>query len=480
MKRLISAMLFCTLLLASCGSTGETQDTTKADDGTSDTTQPAETDRLDELGARDLGGREFVIMDANDYPTSSDNVYDEERAGDTVNDAVHMRDTAIGDRYNLKITYLRPDSAGAGCKTLSQGYLAGDKVCDLIYSTGADSGTLLNLVSQGMLADLADIPYLSFDKPWWSRFSYENLTLGGRIFFTTGDIMPAMYVSPVVMCANLTLLEKYTPDADIYALVTEGKWTIDRLLEYVKFNDDLDGDGKLHTGHDFFGYVGDSTGSELSANAFLVAGGVDLCTNTGDNITIDLAGERAAKLVEKLAALVPQEKMDDRREYITTLKTDRAIFIQTYMGSMSSRLRDMTSDYLILPLPKFDEAQEDYKCMINGWGACFVAIPDNADVDESGFVAEALGYESYRKVRPEIYERLLKQKLARDERSTAMIDLIFSDLTIDFNALCNFGGITSAVSNAVYKGQPLASNIAKKQSAADEAIAKFITGWMQE
>ena len=226
--------------------------------------------------------------------------------------------------------------------------------------------------------------------------------------------------------------------------------------------------------------MGDSTGSELSANAFLVAGGVDLCTNTGDDITIDLAGERAAKLVEKLAALVPNEKMDDRREYITTLKTDRAIFIQTYMGSMSGRLRDMTSDYLILPLPKFDEAQEDYKCMINGWGACFVAIPDNADVDESGFVAEALGYESYRKVRPEIYERLLKQKLARDERSTAMIDLIFSDLTIDFNALCNFGGITSAVSNAVYKGQPLASNIAKKQSAADEAIAKFITGWMQE
>ncbi|MDY4435861.1 MAG: hypothetical protein SPF08_11955, partial [Candidatus Flemingibacterium sp.] len=98
MKRLISAMLFCTLLLASCGSTGETQDTTKADDGTSDTTQPAETDRLDELGSRDLGGREFVIMDANDYPTTSSNVYDEERIGDAVNDAVHMRDTKIGER----------------------------------------------------------------------------------------------------------------------------------------------------------------------------------------------------------------------------------------------------------------------------------------------------------------------------------------------------------------------------------------------
>ncbi len=478
MKRIISTLLFCTLLLASCGSTVEPQETTKVDGEMSDSTQPAETDRLDALGEKDLGGREFVIMDANDYPTSSDNVYDEERAGDTVNDAVHMRDTAIGDRYNLKITYLRPDSAGAGCKTLSQGYLAGDKVCDLIYSTGADSGTLLNLVSQGMLADLADISYLSFDKPWWSRFSYENLTLGGRIFFTTGDIMPAMYVSPVVMCANLTLLEKYTPDADIYALVTEGKWTIDQLLEYTKFNDDLDGDGKLHTGHDFFGYVGDSTGSGLSAGAFVVAGGVDLCTNNGDEITIDLVSDRAVKVVEKLAQLMPKERMDDRREYLNgTFKTGRAIFIQSYMGGS---LRDMEDDFAIIPLPKFDEAQEDYKCQINGWGACATAVPDNADIDESGFIMEALAYEAYGTVRPEIYDKLLKQKLARDERTTAMIDLIFSDLTIDFNALCDFGGTLTVVANAVYKDKPLASNIAKKQSAADEAIVKFITGWMQE
>ena len=60
---------------------------------------------------------------------------------------------------------------------------------------------------------------------------------------------------------------------------TTGKWTIDRLLEYTKFNDDLDGDGRLHTGHDFFGYVGDSTGSGLSAGAFVVAGSVDLLHN---------------------------------------------------------------------------------------------------------------------------------------------------------------------------------------------------------
>ena len=471
--------LFCTLLLASCGSTGETQDTTaKSDEGTSDSTQAAETGRLEELGAKDLGGREFVIMDANDYPSTSTNVYDEEKNGDAVNDAVHMRDTKIGDRYNTKITYLRPESAGAGCRTISQGYLAGDKVCDMVFSTSADTNTLLNLVSQGMLADLNSISYISFDKPWWSRFAYDNLTFGGKTYMAIGEITAATYYSPVVMYGNLNLLDKYTPDTDIFELVNDGKWTIDKLLEYTKFNDDLDGDGKLHTGHDFFGYVGDSTGSGLSAGAFVVAGGVDLCTNTGDEITIDLVSDRATKVVEKLAQLMPNEKMDDRREYInSTFKTGRAIFIQSYMGG---DLRDMEDDFAIIPLPKFDEAQENYKCQINGWGACATAIPDNANIDESGFIMEALAYESYVTVRPEIYDKLLKQKVARDERTTAMIDLIFSDLTIDFNALCDFGGTLTVVANAVYKDKPLASNMAKKQSAADEAIAKFISGWMQE
>lgn len=166
MKRFISALLFCALLLASCGSTGETQNTANSDDASSDSSQTAETDRLDELGEKDLGGHGFVIMDANDYPSRSMNVYGEEKTGDTVNDAVYVRDMKISERYNTKINYLRPASGREGCTTLSQGYLAGDKVCDLVYSTSADSGTLRGLISQGMLADLNAIQYISFDKPW--------------------------------------------------------------------------------------------------------------------------------------------------------------------------------------------------------------------------------------------------------------------------------------------------------------------------
>ena len=109
-----------------------------------------------------------------------------------------------------------------------------------------------------------------------------------------------------------------------------------------------------------------------------------------------------------------------------------------------------------------------------------MAIPDNTDVDEVGFFAEALCYDAYVNVRPAVYDNLLKTKLARDERSTNMIDIIYAGLYIDFGAICNFGGMNASLGDAVYKGEPLASSLASKQSAAEQAIEEFTKSWMAD
>lgn len=462
--------------LSACGSGEESANDTRAD--SEEKTTAVETDYLDSLGAKNFGGQTFVIMDANDYPDSSINVTWDEMNGDLVNDAMVSRDQKIGERYNVTIEYSLGTSAADSCKKYSQAYLAGDKICDLIYSRAAATDTFYSLVSQGMLADLADNAYINLENPWWNRLVVEQLSLDGRLYFTSGDIMPAIYTSPVVIGANLNLLEQYTPEADIYQLVVDGKWTIDELLAYTKYNNDLDGDNVMHTSHDFFGYVGDSTGNALSAGAFAVGCGVDLCTVNNDGLAINLTSEHAISVVEKLAQLVPHEKMDDRRDYIKmTFKEDRSIFVQTYMSSFTNYLRDMQSDYLILPMPKYDAEQEDYRCLMNAWGSCFMAIPGNADEDTSGFIAEALCYESYKSVRPAIYDKVLKQKAARDERSTAMIDVIFDGLYVDFNALYDFGGVTTALANAVYNSSPLVSSVAAKQEAINDAVEKLTSIW---
>ncbi len=480
MKKLISLLLLAAMLLASCGS--ETGDETTVPSGSDETTaESAQTDRLDELGARDFGKRKFLILDAHDYPQNTMNRPRDDRQGDVLNDAVYARDIRISERYNCTIEYLLTENGRSGCEALARNYLAGDYYCDIISSTVSDSGTLRSLMAQSMLTDLNSIEYLSFDKPWWSQLINQNLTLGGRAFFAAGDILADMYTSPSILVANLKLLEQYTPEVDIYELVSDGKWTIDEMLGYSKFNNDLDGDNKLHTLNDFFGYIGDSTGYMLSTNSFLVGCGINITKADGDKLSMNLMNDRVIEVIDKVAQLVPHESMDDRSDYIVhTFKEDRAIFTQTYMGDVKNNLRSMESDYIILPFPKYDENQDTYRNLVNGWSSCFMAIPDNTNVDEVGFFAEALCYDAYVNVRPAVYDNLLKTKLARDERSTNMIDIIYAGLYIDFGAICNFGGTNSALSDAVYKGAALASGLASKQSAADKAIEEFTASWMAE
>ena len=480
MKKLIALFLLTSILLASCGSeNGDETTAPSVSDGT--TTEAASTDRLDELGARDFGKRKFLILDAHDYPQNTMNRPRDDRQGDVLNDAIYDRDSRISERYNCTIEYILTENGKTGCETFSKNYLAGDYYCDIISSTVSASNTLRSLMSQSMLTDLNSIEYLSFDKPWWSQLINQNLTLGGRAFFAAGDILADMYTSPSILVANLKLLEQYTPDVDIYELVSDGKWTIDKMLGYSKFNNDLDGDDTLHTLTDFFGYIGDSTGYMLSTNSFLIGCGINITKADGDKLSMNLMNDRVTEVIDKVSQLVPHESMDDRRDYIVhTFKEDRAIFAQTYMGDVKNNLRSMESDYIILPFPKYDEEQDTYRNLVNGWSSCFMAIPDNTDVDEVGFFAEALCYDAYVNVRPAVYDNLLKTKLARDERSTNMIDVIYAGLYIDFGAICNFGGMNASLGDAVYKGEPLASSLASKQSAAEQAIEEFTKSWMAD
>ena len=102
------------------------------------------------------------------------------RTENTINDAIYTRVAKIGDMYKANIKYIVSTSSPDGIQQITNGYLAGDKVCDIVYGVAASDDALRNLAVQGMLADLNDISYLSFDKPWWSNFAHENLTLGGK------------------------------------------------------------------------------------------------------------------------------------------------------------------------------------------------------------------------------------------------------------------------------------------------------------
>ena len=483
MKR-ISALILALLLLltaVSCAKSGQEDTattTTTQSTTTTAVTEPVEPGILDDLGEKSFNNQTFTILDANDYPDMHINMPGKEMTGENIPDAVYQRDLIIEETYGCDVTYIQMTNADVGITALSNAHRAGDKVYDLCIST-VSGGRLSTLATQGILANLCDIPYLSLEANWWSRLIYENCRLGNKMYFTTGDIAPAVYDAPSCVMLNKKLLSEYQIDTDFYTMVKEGRWTVDELTRITKDTDaDLNQDGQLHTEHDFFGIIYQE--KTLTASSMVVGCGLSLGTVEGETINIDLNNETTARVTEKLRLMVT-DNITHGGQYDMinkTFKGDRAIALIHLMETPKHKLRDMPSDYLILPMPKFDVEQESYRSLVNGWCDCFVGIPNNADLEFVGFVAEALARQSYETVRPETYDLVFKLKSVRDEGSSDMIDIIFNTLYIDFCQIYNFGEMSTAISGIMFENKPFASTLNALKNVTKKTVERFVDSWL--
>ena len=481
-KRILCAMLAgFSLLYISCGDTSVTEAETTKVQSESTIGDGIEFDRLDELGEKNFDGRVFTILDANDHPEMHVNLPGEELNGDIINDSLYERDLAIEDRYNIDIEYVQIVNAAAGTTAMKSSVLAGDDAYTICISTIL-GGTLGTLAVEGILANLNDLEYLSLDQNWWSYLMYDSLRFDDKMYYTTGDISPTMYQMPAVFYLNLDLAEDYGIDTDFCQLVRDGKWTLDVVINMTKdMNTDLNGDNVMHASDDFFGFIHQQLGG-IVTNGLLTTAGVNLSTisDDGKSISVDIVNEKTLGVIEKLKQLIVDIQYVEQNDIITkAFVEDRALCMYHYAESASVFLRNMESDYLILPMPKADEQQEDYHSYVNAWADAFIGIPTTSDPEFAGFITEALDYYSYKYIRPLAYDLTYKEKASRDENSAEMLDIIFDTLYYDFNCIYNFGGTTDALTKALKGSGELASEFAAIQSKIEADVETFVENWNQ-
>ena len=95
-------------------------------------------------------------------------------------------------------------------------------------------------------------------------------------------------------------------------------------------------------------------------------------------------------------------------------------------------LREMETDFGIIPYPKYDENQSSYATRLCYYMPTVVPITITGErLDRAGVMLEALAYEYASNVVPAYYEIALKTKAARDEESQGMLDIIFNNRVID-------------------------------------------------
>jgi hypothetical protein len=109
-----------------------------------------------------------------------------------------------------------------------------------------------------------------------------------------------------------------------------------------------------------------------------------------------------------------------------------------------------------------------------------MAVPVTfSDLERTGIVLEALCAESRARVRPAYYDKMLKTKIARDDESEEMLDIMFSTRRADPGMVYWEAQITSPLSRQIAKKDfSIASFIEKNKAKMENEISKAVDDFM--
>lgn len=426
--------------LAGCGAADEVQTETTAKTET-EISEATETEISDDLPDMDYGGADYRIYTRNCCNNGHiDAIYMPEQTGDVVSDAVYDRNLTVEERFNIHIT--EPITGSDGEATdLNNSVQAGDDMCEVVIWHYKHLG---DTAAAGYLTDLASTEYLGFDKPWWYQKVNEAYSVGGHAYVLVGMYDLDNYLDNVCVYFNKEMMIDLHGDVDLYSVVKEGKWTIDALEELaVAAAIDLDGDGIMDPTKDQFGY-GQANGFGF---VYQFAWEQPVTTRDNDGYPYDAINtERMVTMTETFKALCDADYtvFDESNTAATVFKEGRELFQLDSLKASSNSYRDMEEDFGILPVAKLNEDQSEYYTHATAHTSA-VAIPvvkDQAGLEYSSIILEAMAAEGYKQVRPAVYEVALKSKYTRDADSYEMIDIVVQGRTADFADVYDKWGLT--------------------------------------
>ena len=426
--------------ITACGQDGGTKDT-EAGDGTtvsdSVSEEASDTGISDGLPEKNYGGRTFTVA-TDDYMVG-DYMSDGE-TGDIINDAVYRRNTAIEDRFGIKLEVISDSYTGMSTK-INQMIQSGDDSFDLIAQHACTVGTI---AINGGFMNWYDIPYVDLEKPWWSKNANKELSYKNKaIYLAGGDYALSLTSYMYAFFFDKVAVEDYgmTPEY-LYGLVRDGKWTLDTVADVTKdIYKDLNGNDERDI-EDFYGIVS-STRSPL--NTFMWSCDNPIMKADSDGIPqLVYYQDKTSAIVEKVMGLFFDNTggYTDKNKY--TLGDDlfavgRAMMVpSTFSGAMKN-FRENKNPFGVLPYPKYDEAQTNYYTMSDGSHALLSVPVTVKDTEFTGIITEALCAESWKNVVPKYYETVLKVKLADDADTSEMIDIIGGGLVFDYGYIYDNG-----------------------------------------
>ncbi len=414
---------------------------------------------------KDMEGREFRVL-YWDFSAGSNSIlgytgeilYAEENPS-SVDEAKKWVVDQVEEQYNCTITGDSAYDYASNVPTqVKNQTLAGDEETD--YHIVFDScHTLSPLAADGYIQDLTEIETIDLSKSWWDQNAVNDFSIGGKVYFTCGDINTYDDLGTWCMLFNKRLKDQYLPDVDLYALAREGKWTYDKFCELItseNITNDSNGDGVLDE-KDTWAF-----GTELyNIYVHVVSAGEKIAKKDDNDLPYITLSKETQKTYDILGKVI-----DFYMDTNTVLVADSPAYANKFAASNcweetvhkafvegrelfymcglihAASFRVMEDEFGILPIPKYSAKQDRYYHTVSVGNMSAMCIPNGVQgVEDIGLIISAISELSEHKLTPAFYDVQLKYRDTRDEDSAEMLDIIFDSRTFDLGATFGWGGI---------------------------------------
>lgn len=432
--RILSALLAMLMLisvLAACGTTTDEPVATGAVDTTPET--EGETRYTPDIEKKNYEC-DFVI-------TGVGEIYGwalvEEAEGEPLSDSIYERSINILD--HLGVTMSKVDSgdwitlANEVINTVQAGDDAYQMVCTHPYQGVAA------LMASGAVYDYADLEAVNLDAPYWAYEFMADLTVDDHFFIGYNDFCLA---STKCIAMNKDLMDEYSLTAP-YEDVRNHVWTLDKYFNLASTVARDNGDG-VWDNQDTYGIAGWGWVELIS---FVTASDIKIVDkdDTGlYQVAYEWNSEKTLNLVEKIGAMY-----DAEYSYFWTPSSPNdgksidfadgtTLFFMMGTDALPN-LRGEDIRFGVLPYPKYDEAQAEYKSL--NWNGVMFIPGAIKNPDMVGEVNELLCYYTA-PVQTAYYEDLLGSKLAEAPEDAEMLDVIWNSQVSDIGMVCaNLAGM---------------------------------------
>ncbi len=348
---------------------------------------------------------------------------------------------------------------------------------------------------EGLLYDLNKVPHIDLSREWWCKPFNDSVTINGHCYYAQSDIGTVGKEATLFIAFNKKMADSYHITEkygynNLYEMVDNKAWTQDVMFEMARsVYQDTNNNNRCDPGD-----INGLAGQDGAIYNMLTAADekiVDVGSDGYPYLSVD--SERVKTIINRSQELLKmprngfisandyfnESKVPVRDIIVPEFKADRLLFFMDAILNLDN-IRDMESDFGVIPVPLYDKNQENYCSQIGCWSSNSIVVPNfvvGEDLEIAGYLIESLSAVSRKKLNPVFYEQTLQYQVARDEDSMRMLDIIFENRTCELAEIYNLDVFQTVCDMIKKPNGTFASELDKIDDATETRLEEIVDSY---